>query len=69
MSTESTSEGFPLASILTIMFVIAKFMGLVTWSWWWVFSPILISTGLVLAILFVVFGVTVLAGLAKAIID
>ena len=69
MSTESTSAGFPLASILTIIFVIAKLAGLVTWSWWWVFSPILISTGVILAILFVVFGVMVLAGLAKAIID
>ena len=69
MGTKSTAAGFPLVSILTIIFVIAKLMGAVTWSWWWVFSPILISTGVAIAILFVALGVMVLAGLAKAIID
>ena len=68
MSTENTS-GFPLVSILTIIFVIAKLAGLVTWSWWWVFSPLLISAGVLLATLFAALGVMVLAGLAKAIID
>ena len=69
MSPENASAGFPLVSILTIIFVITKLMGLVTWSWWWVFSPLLISAGVLLAILLVALGVMVLAGLAKAIID
>jgi Flp pilus assembly protein TadB len=31
-----------LASILTIIFVVAKLFGLIAWSWWVVFSPILV---------------------------
>lgn len=33
-------SGLPV--LLTIVFVILKICGLVAWSWWWVFSPIVI---------------------------
>lgn len=35
-----------LAIILTALFVAAKLVGLITWSWWLVFLPVLIYTGL-----------------------
>ncbi len=41
-----------LSSILTIIFVIAKLMGVIDWSWWIVFLPTIITIGL--AILFMV---------------
>lgn len=44
-------KGLGLASILTIIFVIAKLFGLVAWSWWIVFSPLLVVFGLIFAIL------------------
>ena len=28
---------------LTIVFVILKALGYLDWSWWWVFSPVLIA--------------------------
>ena len=31
-----------------MVFVILKLVGVITWSWWWVLSPIWISAGLVL---------------------
>lgn len=34
------------ATIITIVFVILKLTHTIDWSWWWVFSPILISVGL-----------------------
>ena len=37
---KSANAGFPLFSILTIIFVLAKIFGKITWSWWWVFSPL-----------------------------
>lgn len=43
--------GFPLASILTIIFVIAKLAGHFAYSWWIVFLPVIISTGAVLTFL------------------
>ena len=48
MSKEAgaTYSGLGLSSILTIIFVLAKIFGKITWSWWWVFSPLLISWGI-----------------------
>lgn len=34
-------------NILTIIFVIAKLAGAITWSWWLVFAPTILSVGLV----------------------
>lgn len=42
------SKGMGLSSWLTIIFVIAKITGYITWSWWLVFSPVLIVLGLIL---------------------
>jgi len=35
-----------IAGLLTITFVVLKCLGHLTWSWWWVFSPLWISFGL-----------------------
>ena len=53
MSKENTKvvyKGLGLLNILTIIFVIAKICGAITWSWWLVLLPSLISIGLGLAI-------------------
>jgi len=42
--------GFP--GLLTIIFVIAKLLGRITWSWWWVLCPVWI--GFLLAVFFFV---------------
>jgi hypothetical protein len=34
-----------LPTILTIIFVTLKLCGVIAWSWWWVFSPILFTLG------------------------
>jgi len=39
-------DGGSIAVPLTVLFVILKLVGVISWSWWWVFSPILISLGL-----------------------
>lgn len=35
-----------LAFLVTIVFFILKIVGVIAWSWWWVFSPLLIAAGL-----------------------
>lgn len=35
------------AGLLTLIFVIAKLVGLVSWSWWLVFCPLMISFAVV----------------------
>lgn len=32
--------GFPFASVLALVFITLKLLGHITWSWWWVLSPI-----------------------------
>lgn len=41
--SSSTSSGIGFCGLLTIVFVIFKLLGKITWSWWWVFAPIWIS--------------------------
>ncbi len=43
MNKNSGSSGLGLASVLTVIFIVLKLVGVIDWSWWWVFSPILID--------------------------
>lgn len=67
--TVTTSGGIGISGFLTIIFVIAKILGLVTWSWWWVLSPLWISALLGISILVVVFGVAALIAVIAALLD
>lgn len=51
-------DGLGLCGILTIIFVLCKIFGIITWSWWWVFAPIWIP--FLLGVLFIIFMVVVL---------
>lgn len=46
MKNNSSASGLGLSSVLTIIFVVLKLIGTINWSWWWVFSPLLIDIGL-----------------------
>lgn len=39
-----------LLEILTIIFVVLKFVGVITWSWWLVLSPLWVALGLYVVI-------------------
>ena len=52
-SNQTVTTSFPIASILTIVFVVLKLTNNISWSWWWVVSPLWIPLGLI-AILFVI---------------
>ena len=43
-----------VGTILTIAFVILKLIGIISWSWLWVFSPLWISViiGLIVLVIF-----------------
>ena len=40
-----------ILEVLTIIFVVLKLIGVITWSWWIVFLPLIISVGLYVVIL------------------
>ena len=50
-TSTSSSGGIGFVGLLTILFIALKLTGVITWSWWWVLSPIWITSGLVLLIM------------------
>ena len=48
--TSSSSSGVGFTGLLTIIFIILKLIGKISWSWWWVLSPLWITFGIVLVI-------------------
>ena len=46
--------GTKLLNLLVVLFIALKLCGIITWSWWWVLSPIWISLGLAAVVLTIV---------------
>ena len=55
---EKESGGIGFVGVLQITFVVLKLCKIIDWSWWWVLSPIWISTAL--TILVVLIGIIVI---------
>lgn len=54
MSQNTTSSGgISFAGLLTILFIGLKLTNYITWSWWWVLSPLWISVLVVISIVVV----------------
>lgn len=57
-SSSSSTGGIGFAGLLTILFVALKLLGIISWSWLWVLSPIWISlsvTFFLVAVFIIVF--------------
>ena len=50
----TVSGGIGFTGLLTIVFIVLKLLGIITWSWVWVLSPIWIEAILVIVLLVVV---------------
>ena len=48
-----STEGLGL-QMLTIAFIVLKLIGEITWSWWWVLSPLWIPAAIVVVLLCVI---------------
>ena len=55
-SKSSPSGGASFCSLLTVLFIGLKLTGHITWSWWWVLSPLWISF-IVLILVIVAVGI------------
>lgn len=57
-NNSGTSKGLGFTSILTLIFIVLKLVGVINWSWFWVLSPIIFEVILVLIIilLLIMFG-------------
>ncbi len=55
MANSTVVRGPGMATLLAAAFIVMKLTGYLTWSWFWILSPLWISWGIVLFILFVAF--------------
>lgn len=58
-SSSNAGGGIGFAGLLTIVFIVLKLIGKITWSWVWVLSPLWISIALVVLI-FIILGIAYL---------
>ena len=61
MNNKTKQGGLGIVSVLTIVFIVLKLLGVIQWSWIWVLSPIWISAVIVVA----VFSVILIGGRIK----
>jgi hypothetical protein len=53
MRDKKTSSGLGLLDVLAVIFIVLKLLGVITWSWVWVLSPIWIQL-VIVEIVFIV---------------
>ena len=53
-NSSASSGGIGFCGLLTIVFIVLKLLGKITWSWLWVLSPLWIGWGLCLVIFLIV---------------
>lgn len=58
---KSSGGGIGFLGALAILFIALKLLNQITWSWWWVLSPIWIPFAVVLIVLIVIGGIMLFA--------
>lgn len=57
-----SSGGSSFVGLLTLVFIVLKLCGVITWSWWWVLAPLWIPVGLIILAVVVLTLLAVLFG-------
>lgn len=50
---KNTSGGIGFAKLLTIAFIVLKLTHIITWSWFWVLSPLIFSISFFILVLII----------------
>lgn len=64
-NASSSSGGIGFLGLLTIVFIVLKLIGFISWSWWWVLSPIWIPFAIVILAFVIFFAVMFIKALRK----
>ena len=59
--TEIKSGGVGFLGLLTIVFIVLKLTGHVTWSWFWVLSPLFLQIAIIIVVLIALIIVAIAA--------
>ena len=55
LSSNNSSGGIGFFGLLTVLFVGLKLTNYINWSWWWMLSPLWMTTALALVIFIIMF--------------
>ncbi len=69
MRTQVNLGGIGFSGLLAILFIGLKLGGVITWSWWWVLSPIWLPMVIVIGIFAIVAIIAELIGVIYGIFD
>jgi hypothetical protein len=61
-NSTSSSSGIGFPGLLTVLFVGLKLTGYISWSWWWVLSPLWISALIGLTVVGILLVLYLIAG-------
>lgn len=56
VSASASTRGIGTFGLLGVVFVVAKLLGLIGWSWWWVTAPFWAPPLVVIACVLIFFG-------------
>jgi len=62
----SLTAGMGCVGVLTVVFIILKLLGKITWSWWWILSPIWIAAAYVSAVALILCAIALICFIAIA---
>lgn len=54
-NNNASTGGLGFCSVLTLIFIVLKLLKVITWSWWWVLSPLWI--GFLIGVVIIILGV------------
>ena len=64
MENNNTAQGgITFAGLLTIVFIVLKLIGVITWSWVWVLAPFWIPIAIVVVVYLIVLAYSAYKGL------
>lgn len=64
-----TKTGIGFSGLLTIAFIVLKLCGVINWSWWWVLSPIIISTGITVILIIFFLAVALICAVLEVLLS
>lgn len=53
--------GIGFAGLLTVLFIGLKLTGYITWSWWWVLSPLWIYWAIAIVLIIILIAIVAIA--------
>ena len=68
-SSSSNSSGIGFLGLLALIFITLKLLGEITWSWWWVLSPLWIPAATIIVVAALVFGGSFAIAIISALIE